>query len=70
MEKHGLEKIKTIGDAYMAAGGLDGNAKNGAFHMVKAAIEMLECMQTQNNDASADEILEMRIGLNTGSCIE
>lgn len=69
MEKYGLEKIKTIGDAYMAAGGLDGDGNKGAINMVRAALEMQECMIESNIDVTPEEKLEMRIGLNTGSVI-
>jgi class 3 adenylate cyclase len=69
MEKYKLEKIKTIGDAYMAAGGLMGNINESAMNMVLAALEMQECIFKENiGDADADK-LEMRIGLNTGTVI-
>jgi histidine kinase len=69
MEKYKLEKIKTIGDAYMAAGGLDGDAASGAYNMVAASIEMQECMASQNRNNSSADLLELRIGINTGSVI-
>jgi histidine kinase len=69
MEKYKLEKIKTIGDAYMAAGGLDGDAEKGAVNMIAAAVEMQECMEMKNVNVAIDEKLELRIGINTGSVI-
>ena len=69
MVKYGLEKIKTIGDAYMAAGGLAGDAANGAVNMVKAAFEMQQCIMDENKDVVAAEKLEMRIGIHTGTVI-
>ena len=41
-EKHGIEKIKTIGDAYMAAGGLPTPCPDHAQRVVRAALEMRE----------------------------
>ena len=42
VEKHGLEKIKTIGDAYMCAGGLHNPETNHAKAAINAALEMVE----------------------------
>lgn len=69
MEKYKLEKIKTIGDAYMAAGGLMGNINESAINMVLAALEMQECMYKENIGVADADKLEMRIGLNTGIVI-
>jgi predicted ATPase/class 3 adenylate cyclase len=69
MEKYQLERIKTIGDAYMAAGGLLGNAKESAQNMVNASIEMQECIDKENKKTPDEENLEMRIGLHTGPVI-
>jgi histidine kinase len=69
MMKYGLEKIKTIGDAYMAVGGLDGKAEEGAVNMIAAAMEMQQCMKDKNINTNADEKLEMRVGINTGTVI-
>jgi predicted ATPase/class 3 adenylate cyclase len=68
MMKYGLEKIKTIGDAYMAAGGLDGNKDAGAINMIAAALDMQKVMKENNNVAEEDK-LELRIGIHTGTVI-
>ncbi len=64
---HGLEKIKTIGDAYMAVGGiplpLDGHAEAAAL----AALEMQAALPEINADLGTD--LQMRIGLNSGPVV-
>jgi hypothetical protein len=44
MEKHGMEKIKTIGDAYMAAGGLPTPNKTHAEDVVRAALDIQQFM--------------------------
>src|SRR4030095_11700057 len=41
---HGIEKIKTIGDSYMCAGGLPRPIDTHAFDVVSAALEMLDFM--------------------------
>lgn len=69
MLKHGLEKIKTIGDAYMAVGGLDGKTHEGALNMIAATIDMQECMRKENLNLTEEEKLELRIGLHTGTVI-
>ncbi|MBT8307796.1 MAG: tetratricopeptide repeat protein, partial [Maribacter sp.] len=45
IEKYGLEKIKTIGDAYMCAGGLHDQTKDHAHRMVMAAFEIASCVE-------------------------
>ena len=44
-EQHGVEKIKTVGDSYMAAAGFDGRAREGAVAIGRFALAMLrgEC---------------------------
>lgn len=65
--QHGLEKIKTIGDAYMVCGGLNSDAKAGA---EEAAAFALEVMAYVNQLAQASsEPLGLRIGINTGSVV-
>jgi adenylate cyclase len=39
-EKHGLEKIKTIGDCYMAAAGVPRSRPDHAQAIIRAAVEM------------------------------
>ncbi|HAN73287.1 MAG TPA: PAS domain-containing protein [Planktothrix sp. UBA8407] len=66
-EKHGLEKIKTIGDAYMVVGGLPIPKENHAESVAQIALDMqlaIANFQTQYN-----EPLQIRIGINTGSVI-
>lgn len=71
MEKHGLEKIKTIGDAYMCAGGLPTPNSTHAVDMVEAAIEMQhglqQLMRSKPNDGKP--VFEMRIGIHTGPVV-
>ncbi len=70
VEKHGLEKIKTIGDAYMCAGGLHGNTEDHAERMILAAIEIAAFVQETKKDVAAIEhSFDIRIGINTGPVV-
>ncbi|MGB5226728.1 MAG: adenylate/guanylate cyclase domain-containing protein [Eudoraea sp.] len=70
IEKHGLEKIKTIGDAYMCAGGLHDNEKDHASRMVLAALEITAFVEETKNDVAASELtFDIRIGINTGPVV-
>jgi adenylate cyclase len=67
VEKFNIEKIKTIGDAYMCAGGIPNKNITNPVEVVLAALEVQEYMkqlQTQNS-----EIWDLRIGIHTGSVI-
>ncbi len=69
--KHNIEKIKTIGDSYMCAGGLPLANKTNATDVVYAAIEIQQFIkehyeQRKNNDKEAFEI---RIGIHTGAVV-
>jgi adenylate cyclase len=71
IEKHGIEKIKTIGDSYMAVGGLPVASKNHAIQVVSAALEI----QSYMNDylslrkSSGQHAFEVRIGIHTGPVV-
>jgi len=71
MEKYGIEKIKTIGDAYMAAGGLPVPNATHAFDIVNAAFEIRQFIE----DGKARKIeeglpfFEIRIGIHTGPVV-
>ncbi|MFT3910328.1 MAG: adenylate/guanylate cyclase domain-containing protein [Ferruginibacter sp.] len=71
MQEHGLEKIKTIGDAYMAAGGIPVANKTHAPDTVRAAMAILKFMNERNKKASVEGKLsfEVRIGIHTGPVV-
>ncbi len=70
IEKYGLEKIKTIGDAYMCAGGLHDQTKDHAHRMVTAAFEIAACVEEAKKDVDASELtFDIRIGINTGPVV-
>lgn len=68
---HGLEKLKTVGDAFMCAGGLIDNSKDHAVQTCLAALEIRHYMVRQNEKRQAEGQFPwpMRIGIHTGNAI-
>ena len=71
MDKYGLEKIKTIGDAYMCAGGLPIPNTTHAHDAALAALDMRDYIQTRYTakKAKGEVYWKMRIGLHSGSVV-
>jgi class 3 adenylate cyclase len=69
--KYNIEKIKTIGDSYMCAGGLPISNTTNAVDVVNAAIEIQQYMQLhmQERKNEGKEPFEIRIGIHTGSVV-
>lgn len=69
--KHHIEKIKTMGDSYMCAGGLPVANKTHAADVVKAALEIQQFMHQhlQERITENKEVFEMRIGIHTGPVV-
>lgn len=66
-EKHGMEKIKTIGDAYMVAGGLDNERADYSDAIADMAMEMRDLL---HRDFNINQMhLEVRIGIGTGPVV-
>jgi class 3 adenylate cyclase len=68
IEKYSLEKIKTIGDAYMCAGGVPIRNTNNAVAIVLAALEIRDFMVKlqQEKQQRNERFWEIRLGINTG----
>jgi adenylate cyclase len=66
-EKHGLEKIKTIGDCYMLAGGVPEPRDDHAQAVVDAAMEMCTALDTMHEQTGG--ALRMRIGVHSGPIV-
>ncbi|HET9430834.1 MAG TPA: adenylate/guanylate cyclase domain-containing protein [Chitinophagaceae bacterium] len=64
---NGLEKIKTIGDSYMAAGGIKEQAVHPAIAAVTAARQMMEYLAKRNESAALK--WEMRAGIHCGPLV-
>ncbi len=71
IEKYKIEKIKTIGDAYMAAGGLPVPTDDSVKNTVLAALEMQTFIikRKAEKDAQKKPAFEMRIGIHTGPVV-
>ena len=66
-ERYGLEKIKTIGDCYMAASGVPSPRPDHARALALMALDMLEAMRP--GGAMGDLGMELRIGINSGPVV-
>jgi adenylate cyclase len=66
-EQHGLEKIKTIGDAYMVVGGLPAAKPNHAEAIAAMALDMQDRITEFCSETG--KALSIRIGINTGPVI-
>ena len=67
VDRHGLEKIKTIGDAYMVASGIPIPRDNHAEALACFALDMRDTMTDFNTDKSMH--LRLRIGINSGPVV-
>ena len=68
-KKYGLEKIKTIGDAYMVAGGLPERSDDHCERVGMFALEIQAIMQEESLRTSAGECVQLRIGIHTGEAV-
>lgn len=67
-QREGIEKIKTIGDSYMAAAGLTAESENdGAIRMIRFALGLLEDVNTFNENSNIK--LLIRLGINSGPLV-
>lgn len=66
-DEHGLEKIKTIGDSYMAAAGLPIAVPNHPERAANMALDMLDAMDLFN--LQSHHHLKIRIGISTGAVV-
>jgi adenylate cyclase len=71
VEKYRIEKIKTIGDAYMCAGGIPERNRTNPVEVVLAALEMQKYMQEMKSDPSrpAARFWDIRVGIHTGTVV-
>lgn len=70
IEKHHLEKIKTIGDAYMCAGGLPFPSNDHAKRVVLAAFEIAAFVEKIQKEVEKENFnFNVRIGINTGPVV-
>jgi adenylate cyclase len=66
-EKHGVEKIKTVGDAYMVASGLNYEHENSAEHIADFALDMVKAIRDYAEQHHFP--LALRVGISTGQVV-
>jgi class 3 adenylate cyclase len=71
IQKYRIEKIKTIGDAYLCAGGLPVLNNTHSEEMINAAIEIRDFMllRKKEKESKGEIAFEMRIGIHTGPVV-
>ncbi|MES2849682.1 MAG: adenylate/guanylate cyclase domain-containing protein, partial [Bacteroidota bacterium] len=71
VEKYGIEKIKTIGDSYMCAGGLPVSNKTHPFDVVSAGIDMVKFIEDNKQEriAKGQPYFELRCGIHSGPVV-
>ncbi len=71
VERYGLEKIKTIGDSYMCAGGIPTADKDHIHNIIRAGLAMQACMISRNVERVKAGLpaWEIRVGINTGPLV-
>ena len=71
IDKHNIEKIKTIGDAYMCAGGIPAANSTNPVDVVRAGLEIRDFMENlkTKREARGEDFWELRIGIHTGPVI-
>ena len=66
-ERHGLEKIKTIGDCYMVASGVPNPRPDHARALARMALDMLEAVGSKDRVGYLG--LDLRVGINSGPVV-
>lgn len=71
VEKYGIEKIKTIGDAYMCAGGIPEKNRTNPVEVIVAALEMQQYMNRlkASSELEGMKYWDIRIGIHTGTVV-
>ena len=69
--RHSVEKIKTIGDAYLAVAGMPTPNTDHALHAMQAAVDILGFIRNEKEKrmASGQMAFDVRIGIHSGSAI-
>ena len=67
MERHNCERIKTVGDAYIAVSGMPEKTPNHATNIVKAAIDIVNYLKERNSNQEVQ--WELRTGIHSGKVV-
>lgn len=68
IKKYGIERIKTIGDSYMCAGGVPNRNRSNPIDVVLAALEIQQWMNEERKNRNGD-FWQVRLGLHTGDLV-
>ncbi len=71
VQQYGIEKIKTIGDAYMFVSGLDSSTKDNASRAVSASLDMIQKVNDINEEMQEKygKVFSFRFGMHTGKTV-
>ncbi|PZX61159.1 putative ATPase [Algoriphagus ratkowskyi] len=71
IEKHGIEKIKTIGDSYMAVGGIPVENSTHPIDVIHAAFDIQDFIEVHKEKCIREKrpVFELRIGIHTGNVV-
>lgn len=71
VEKYGIEKIKTIGDSYMCAGGLPVSNTTHPYDVVFAGLEMIDFIEENKQEriSKGQPYFELRLGIHSGPVV-
>jgi adenylate cyclase len=71
VERYGIEKIKTIGDSYMCAGGLPVSNHTHPYDVVRAGLEMVQFIETNKQERIQNGLpyFELRLGIHSGPVV-
>lgn len=71
IERYGIEKIKTVGDAYICAAGLPIPTTDNALIMIQVAFDFLKALDDLNEKryVKGQVIFNIRVGINTGPLV-
>lgn len=69
ISKYNIEKIKTIGDAYLCVSGLPDKKDHSPVNVVKAAIEIIDFIYSFRQNAGENSYFDIRIGIHTGPLV-
>lgn len=69
ISRYNIEKIKTIGDAYLCVSGLPDTKDHSAVNVVSAAIEIIEAIKSFRQTTNDNRYFDIRIGIHTGPLV-
>jgi class 3 adenylate cyclase len=69
ISKYNIEKIKTIGDAYLCVSGLPDTKDHSAANVISAAMEIIDVIKELQQEDSGKGFFDIRIGIHTGPLV-